>query len=486
MKFRLQTKTTLTIALLVVLVLTASSYLFFDTAKRALDAEMGERLVAVAKTSAAQLNGSYLRALQPGGEDTRLYRTLQKKLQSMRDASEARAMYVLDLEYKSLVDSRLDVPIGSQYHSLGEDRIHIDQAKRGIGAASVAFQGIDDAFYRSAYAPIRNEHGGIVAVLAVDASVLFLESLAKMSRDMILIGVIGMVFAVALSIFLARSIVVPIEKLSQATRRIKAGAFGTQVETRSEDEVGALATTFNEMSVAIQERDQQVSRMAEELRQLSAGLAHEVRNPLNGMRIFLGLLKRQIPADPKAEQLIEQVDGEVRSLNQLVSEFLDFARPTPLQTGAVDLANVVASVLALLDAELREGAVEVQTVNLDTLPAIEADADQLKWVFTNLVKNAAQAIDRGGTIAIEGFVDADADAIRVEVRDTGVGMSPETAERAFSPFFTTKDKGTGLGLAIVKRLVEHHQGTIECTSKQGGGTTFALRLPATLKRERLA
>ena len=486
MKFRLQTKTTLTIALLVVLVLTASSYLFFDTAKRALDAEMAERLVAVAKTSAAQLNGSYLRALQPGGEDTRLYRTLQKKLQSMRDASEARAMYVLDLEYKSLVDSRLEVPIGSQYHSLGEDRIHIDQARRGIGAASVAFRGKDDAFYRSAYAPIRDEHGGIVAILAVDASVLFLESLAGMSRNMILIGVIGMVFAVALSIFLARSIVVPIEKLSQATQRIKAGAFGTQVETRSEDEVGALAATFNEMSIAIQERDQQVSRMAEELRQLSAGLAHEVRNPLNGMRIFLGLLKRQIPADPKAEQLIEQVDGEVRSLNQLVSEFLDFARPMPLQTEAVDLADVVASVLALLDAELREGAVEVQTVNLHTLPTIEADTDQLKWVFTNLVKNAAQAIDQGGTIAIEGFVDADVDAVRVEVRDTGAGMSPETAERAFIPFFTTKDKGTGLGLAIVKRLVEHHQGAIECTSRQGGGTTFALKLPTTLKRERRA
>ena len=485
MKIRLQTRTTLTIALLVVLVFTAGSYLFYDAAKRALDAEMGERLVAVAKTSAAQLDGlkgSHLRVLQPGEEGTRLYRMLQKELQSMRDASEARAMYVFDLEYKSLVDSRLDVPIGSRYRSLGEDRIHIDQARGGTGAASVAFHGKDDAFYRSAYAPIRDEHGAVVAILAVDASVLFLESLAGMSRNMVLIGVVGMVFAVVLSIFLARSIVVPIERLSQATQQIKAGAFGTQVETRSEDEVGMLAATFNEMSIAIQERDQQVSRMAEELRQLSAGLAHEVRNPLNGMRIFLGLLKRQIPADPKAEQLIARVEGEVQSLNQLVSEFLDFARPRPLQTGPVDLSETVASVLSLLDAELRGAAIEVQTKNLDSLPSIEADADRIKWVFTNLIKNAAQAIDRGGTIAIEGFVDADADAVRVEVRDTGAGMSPETAERAFIPFFTTKDKGTGLGLAIVKRLVEHHRGTIECRSRQGDGTTFALKLPTTMDR----
>ena len=103
----------------------------------------------------------------------------------------------------------------------------------------------------------------------------------------------------------------------------------------------------------------------------------------------------------------------MQSLNQLVSEFLDFARPTPLQTEAVDLSDVVASVLALLNAELRAGTIEVQTINLETLPTIEADADQLKWMFTNLVKNAAQAMDRGGTVAVEGFVDMDAEAIRV-------------------------------------------------------------------------
>ena len=118
MKLRLQSKTTLAIALLVVAILTASSYLFYDTATRALDTEMGERLVAVAQTSAAQLNGSYLRALEPGSERTRLYQTLQKKLQSIRDAAEARAIYVLDFEYRSVVDSRPNVPIGSKYHSL--------------------------------------------------------------------------------------------------------------------------------------------------------------------------------------------------------------------------------------------------------------------------------------------------------------------------------------------------------------------------------
>ena len=475
MKLRLQSKTTLTIALLVVAILTASSYLFYDTATRALDTEMGERLVAVAQTSAALLNGSYLRALEPGSENTRLYQTLQKKLQSMRDAAEARAIYVLDFENRSLLDSRPNILIGSTYHSLGEDRVHIDQAKKGIGAASIAFRGKDDAFYRSAYAPIRDEQGTIVAILAVDASILFLETLSKMGRNMILIGGLGITLAIILSIFLARSIVVPIKKLSRAAEQIKAGAFGTQVEEYGKDEVGALAETFNEMSLAIEARDYQVSRLADELRLMSAGLAHEVRNPLNGMRIFLGLLKRQIPADPKAEQLIEQVDGEVHSLNELVTEFLDFARPKTFQPQAVNVSKVVDSVLSLLDSELRAGDDQIQTLNLDTLPTIQADSDQLKWVFTNLFKNAAHAVSQGGTVAVEGF--AAENNVCIEVRDTGVGMSAETAERAFTPFFSTKDTGTGLGLAVVKRLIQNHRGSIECTSKEGRGTTFTIKLP---------
>jgi signal transduction histidine kinase len=477
MKLRLQTKTTLTIALFVVFVLTASSYFFYDAASRALDAEMGERLVAIAKTSAAQLNGDYLRVLQPGSENTHIYQILQKKLQSMRDASEAQEIYVFDLGGGSLVDSRKDTPIGSRYRWLDADRIHIEQARQGKAAASIAFHGENDAFYKSAYAPVRDEGGDVVAILAVDASVLFLETLRQMRRNMALIGVIGIVFAIVLSVFFARSIVVPIRKLSQAAQQIKAGDFGTPIATYSKDEIGALTETFNEMSVAIQERDHRLSRLAEELRQMSAGLAHEVRNPLNGMRIFLGLLKRQIASDPKAEQLIEQVDGEVQSLNQLVTEFLDFARPTPLQAEAVSLASVVDSVAALLFAELRENAVEIQTIDLDKPPTIEADAEQLKRVFTNLVKNAVQAMPHGGTIAISGKANPAENTIRIAVRDTGIGMPPDIAERVFQPFFTTKNVGTGLGLAIVRRLIENHRGTIECQSEEGIGTTFIISLP---------
>ncbi len=479
MRLHLQAKATLMIALLVVTVLTGSSYLFYFTARRALDAEMGERLVAIAKTSATQLNGEYLRVLQPGSENTRLYQSLQKKLQSMRDASEAREIYIFDLDGKSLVNPHDDVPIGSPYRALDADRMHIEQAKQGEATFSIAFHGEDDAFYKSAYAPIRDEGGNVVAILAVDASVLFLETLENMRWNMLLIGIVSTVFAIVLSLLFARSIVIPVQKLSRAAQQIKAGEFGTQVETRRKDEVGALAETFNEMSIAIKERDHKLSRLAEELRQMSAGLAHEVRNPLNGMRIFLGLLKRRLTGDSKAEEMIEQVDGEIQSLNRIVTEFLDFARPTPLQCEAINLSSVVDSVIAWLQNDLNENAVQVRIADLKTLPTIEADAEQLKWVFTNLVKNAIQAIPQGGTLTISGKVNPSENTVHLQFSDTGIGMSPNVVERVFDPFFTTKDTGTGLGLAVAKRFLENHSATIECRSEEGEGTTFAISLPIT-------
>ena len=483
MKLHLQAKATLTIALLVVFVLTASSFFFYYTAKRALDDEMGKRLIAIAKTSAAQLNGKYISAFQPGSENLRIYQSYRDKLSAIRDASDARAIYAFDLEGKSLVDSREDFLIGTPYRTLDADQIHIDQATQGQAAASVGFHGKDDAFYKSAYAPVRDDEGNIVAILAVDASVLFLETLGQMSQNMMVIGVVSTFFAIVLSILFARSIVIPIKKLSQAAQQIQAGDFGTQVESRSSDEVGGLAETFNEMSIAVKERDHRLSRLAEELRQMSAGLAHEVRNPLNGMRIFLGLLKRRVTADPQATEMVEQVDGEIQSLNRIVTEFLDFARPVPLQLEAVNLSEVINAVIALLHTELHDNAVGLHKVELGTLPTIDADAEQLKWAFTNLVKNAVQAMPKGGTLTISGEVSPAENVVRLEFADTGVGIPPEVVERVFDAFFTTKDTGTGLGLAIVKRVVENHSGTIECRSESEKGTTFVISLPIKMEQD---
>ena len=139
MKLSIQIKATIGIALLVLLVLAVSGWFYLYTASKALDAEMGQRLIAIAKASAAQMKWEYLRLLQPGSETTRLYRDLQGELQSMLTATGARDIYIFDPDGKSLVDSRIDVPIGTRYRTLDADQVHVDQAWRGIAAASTAF-----------------------------------------------------------------------------------------------------------------------------------------------------------------------------------------------------------------------------------------------------------------------------------------------------------------------------------------------------------
>jgi len=454
-----------------------------------MDAEMGQRLIAIAKAATVQMKWQYLGVLQPGDENTRLYQDLQKKLQSMRDATGSKRIYVFDLEGRSLVDSQDDVPIGTLYRFLDADQIHIEQAKRGNAAFSTSFHGKDDAFYKSAYVPIQEEEGigkrgNISAVLAVDASVLFLETMENMRRNLIITGIMGMFAAIALSALFARSIVIPIKKLSRAAQQIKEGNLGAQVDSYSGDEVGMLADTFNEMSVAINERDKRLSRLNEELKQMSAGLAHEVRNPLNGMRIFLELIRRQYASDKKASEMIERVDNEVQALNRIVTEFLDFARPAPLEWDmVVNLSDVIGTVLALLSPELDDVVVQIHTYGLESLPPIRTDAEQLKRVFTNIIKNAIQAMPYGGALNISGKAIPMENIINIEFADTGIGIPQDVLERIFDPFFTTRNTGTGLGLAVVKRLLEDLSGAIGCRSEVGKGATFIVTLP--IRREEI-
>lgn len=298
-----------------------------------------------------------------------------------------------------------------------------------------------------------------------------------MRRSIVITGIASIFIAIALSALFARSIVVPIRRLSRAAQQIKEGKLDAQVESYGRDEVGMLAETFNEMSIAISERDKRLSRLNEELRQMSAGLAHEVRNPLNGMRIFLELLKRQCASDAGAKEMIDRVDGEIQSLNKIVSEFLDFARPTPLEWEMVSLSEIIGTVLALLYTEFDDGVIQVDISGLGLLPPVQADVEQLKRVFTNIMKNAVQAMSQGGTLTISGEAAPAENSVSIQFTDTGEGISQDAVERIFDPFFTTRDTGTGMGLAIVKRLLEAHSGTIECRSAEGRGTTFIITLP---------
>lgn len=225
------------------------------------------------------------------------------------------------------------------------------------------------------------------------------------------------------------------------------------------------------------ESDMERMRHLAHLGQMTAQIAHELRNPLTSIRGAAQLLQQTDPNGACAE-FARIILNEVDSLNRIAEDFLDFARPLQLRTQPVPLGDLLRDFVQVWRPVCRERGVSLRLNAARDLPILWIDALRLNQVLRNLTLNACQAMPDGGTLTVSGRHDRAQQLAVISVRDTGLGMTPEEAARVFEPFFTTKAKGTGLGLAVVRKLVEAHGGTIDLTSKPGKGSTFTLRLPA--------
>jgi len=213
---------------------------------------------------------------------------------------------------------------------------------------------------------------------------------------------------------------------------------------------------------------------------IAAGIAHEVRNPLNALQINLGILEqelREILPDRTGHvfEVIAKIARELRSLDDFVTEFLRFARPPQLSLEAVPIRSLLADLTTFLGPECGRKGVSLSLVIEGGPETVVADGFQLKHAVLNLVLNALQATPARGTIVIA--VRGDAAGLAIEVRDTGEGMAEAVLPRAFEAFFTTREGGTGLGLPITRRIVEAHGGTLAMHSHEGEGSVAIISLP---------
>jgi signal transduction histidine kinase len=226
------------------------------------------------------------------------------------------------------------------------------------------------------------------------------------------------------------------------------------------------------------------------LGEMAAGIAHELKNPLAGIEVMAGLLRRQVPDSPEAQSLLADILSEAKLANAIVVEMLEFVRPIRLQVEHTDVGDVLHQAVTLAENKVRRGDVTVQLDVAPQLPMIEGDHHQLCQVFTNLLTNAFEALGGRGTISIRATADAIAQdpgfsadaheplpAVIVEVVDDGPGVPGELSDRIFDPFFTTKPQGSGLGLPIVRKIVDAHDGRIDLNSLPGQGTRFRVTLP---------
>jgi two-component system sensor histidine kinase AtoS len=225
---------------------------------------------------------------------------------------------------------------------------------------------------------------------------------------------------------------------------------------------------------ALEARMRQSDRLAA-LGTLSAGLAHEIRNPLAAVKTFVQLLPKKISNRTFLDKFEVTVPRELNRINELIESLLELARPPRLEFKKISVTDCLAQVADLYRDRLDAANISLEIREEGLLPKLWADAGHLERAFSNLIMNAADAMPKGGRLLVraqplEG-------GILIQFTDTGVGIDGATREKIFNPFFTTKDRGTGLGLAITHKIIEEHSGSIEVTSTTGVGTTFILTLP---------
>ncbi len=211
------------------------------------------------------------------------------------------------------------------------------------------------------------------------------------------------------------------------------------------------------------------------LGQLSAGLAHEIKNPLASMKGSVEILASEFPTGHDKREFVEILGKELDRLNEVLSEFLQFARPPRPDRRPCDLREVIDSIRVLCSKEAHRQGVAIESQYEPSLPELDLDAAQVQQALLNIVLNGVQAMPGGGRLSIS--VTRRYDDIGIEVRDEGTGVAPENRSRIFDPFFTTKDGGTGLGMAIARNLIQAHGGDIRLTDTEGQGATFLISLP---------
>ena len=334
--------------------------------------------------------------------------------------------------------------------------------------------------------PLAGRNDELLGILLVGSSrrelVLLTQRIGWIAAS---VGAGALLIALLLIWWFSARITHPVEELAVAAREVASGRWDARIDVRTYDEVGQLATAFNDMTRTLgvqKERLLQTERVAA-WRELARRLAHELRNPLFPLQITVENLRRARQLDH--EQFMEvftestaTLKTELANLNSIVARFSDFSKMPAPRFERMNVNGSLHEVLRLFDAQFNEVGKPAITRELflkEGLPEIDGDPELLHRAFQNVVLNALDAMPAGGTLTLRT---SDLDGkIRVEIADTGNGLTAEESVRLFTPYYTTKPQGTGLGLAIVQSVVSDHHGTVSISSEEGRGTAIRIDLP---------
>ena len=345
-------------------------------------------------------------------------------------------------------------------------------------------------WYITAYEPIRDVYDRIIGILYVGVlEQKYLDIKRQTIISFLAITLAGALVSLIMSYFIAHGISTPINKLVSASKEVAEGNLNANVEIKSNDEFGELAESFNAMAMALKERDKKLKdftkrKIVESERlaligQLSANVAHELNNPLQGIVTYSHLLLEKMPNENSNRDSVQKIVTQANRCKDIIRGLLDFSRQRKPDKTLCDVNVVLNDCVSLLENQALFHNIKIINDFEASLPMAVIDPSQIERVFMNLIINAAEAMNGSGQLTSSTRFDPFENFIEVKFIDTGQGITKDDLARIFDPFFTTKEvgHGTGLGLAISYGIVKEHGGTISVESKVSKGTTFSVRLP---------
>ncbi|GEM_PF-949266 len=311
-------------------------------------------------------------------------------------------------------------------------------------------------------------------------------ALRRLGSLALLLELLLVAVLIGTAVVVSRNVVAPLSRLVHASRRVARGDLSVRVKDDAGDEIGELGHAFNEMTTALAETTNDVRELHEReierasqlatVGELASGIAHEIKNPVVGVASGLDIVRRRAGTDATLLPIIDEMERQIRHVQDAIQELLTFARPATPAFAAVSGDDLAERAIRLVQPTADKGGVRIE-IRLDPSHAsVLADAEMIHQALINLLMNAIEATPHGGRVDV--YTRTSGDWIEIEITDTGRGIAPEQLESVFKPFFTTRHTGTGLGLSITREIIQRHGGTVALRSRLGEGTTVTIRLPA--------